>query len=142
MAREAALAGEVHHGVRECPADAALPEADAGEQAGHGPDAVKDSRGRSLYRWHWHLDAWPRVRKTVCRSSQLAALAGTTEIPVSLAVMCTMLQVERLSPRARRLRRGSTDGCGPRLEGFGRRPCRFPCKAAVQPCSKLVRLRR
>src|ERR687897_2637752 len=36
----AALAGEVDGGARECPADAALPEARAGEEAGHGPDAV------------------------------------------------------------------------------------------------------
>ena len=36
----AARAGEVHRGARERPADAALAEARAGEEAGHGPDAV------------------------------------------------------------------------------------------------------
>src|SRR5918995_511243 len=36
----AALAGEVHRGTRECPTDAALPEARAGDEAGHRPDAV------------------------------------------------------------------------------------------------------
>jgi hypothetical protein len=49
-----------------------------------------------LYRWHWHLDAWPRVPKTICRSSQLASLAGITEIAGSLAVMRTIVPVERL----------------------------------------------
>jgi len=55
---------------------------------------AKDYRGRSLYRWHWHLDASPRVPKTVCRSSQLASLAGTTEITASVNVIPTILQAE------------------------------------------------
>ena len=33
---------------------------------------------RSLYRWHWHRDAGPRVPKSVWRSAQSASLAGTT----------------------------------------------------------------
>ena len=56
---------------------------------------AKNSRGRSLYRWHWHVAAAPRVPKTVCRSAQLASFAGRTEIAGSVADMPTILQVER-----------------------------------------------
>ena len=53
---------------------------------------AKASRGRSLYRWHWHLGAWPRVPNTVWRSSQLTAFAGTTEIADSVAVIRTIMR--------------------------------------------------
>ena len=61
----------------------------ARSSAGNEP---KDSRGASLYRWHRHLVAAPRVPKTVCRSSQLASLAGTTEIAGSRFVTHTLLR--------------------------------------------------
>ena len=57
-------------------------------------DPAKNSRGWSLYRWHWHLVAGPRVPNTLCRSSQLASLAGTTETTDPGVVMRAILQVE------------------------------------------------
>jgi hypothetical protein len=47
---------------------------------------AKNSFRRSLNRWHWHLAAGPVAPKTACSSSQLASLAGTTEIAGSVAV--------------------------------------------------------
>ncbi|MBA3800518.1 MAG: hypothetical protein H0X18_15770 [Geodermatophilaceae bacterium] len=46
-----------------------------------------------------HLVACSRVPKTVCRSSQLASLAGTTEITGSVAVIRRILQVEWVAVR-------------------------------------------
>ena len=159
----AALAGEIHRGARERPADAALAKARAGEQAGDGPDAVVglvlraalpgdavvahqalvggarldrapadrlavEVRDQAAGRARLRMAAVgllaqpvgaflgrkrarrtpaaaactagtgtrtpaPRVPKTVCRSSQLASLAGTTEIAGSAAVMRTIVQV-------------------------------------------------
>ena len=60
---------------------------------------AKDSRGRSVNRWHWHRDAWPRVPKTVCRSSQLASLAATTEIAGCVAVMRTSVPLGWACPQ-------------------------------------------
>ena len=78
------------------------------EGASSAGNERKDSSGPSLYRWHWHLEACPRVPKIVCRSSQLAPLVGTTEIAGSLVAMCAIVprtRVRRVSgaspPRGR-----------------------------------------
>jgi hypothetical protein len=62
-----------------------------------------------LYRWHWHLVAAPRAPKTVCRSSQLASLAGTTEIAGSRFVTHALLR-ERAAANGAGTDRG-TPGC-------------------------------